>query len=215
MLSDASLPPDRRTHRWFGGPTIHWVIDMKQTDSPSSLDTALKAEITKCLSNYRDSICANYEEAHQSFLDILEPFWDRQMKVNEEVERYYYGSVGNRSALQASHLVTDIMSMLVPVFMRPERFLHEMPEEAKDQLANQHVNYNLSRLTGAPFALLMPTQLDELGKVGEIFDMIVSGPDGEPFLTQWATPAIMALQDEGVDIPEELAQLIALPDSLT
>ena len=185
------------------------------TDLPDRLDALLKAEITKHLSNYRDSICANYEEAHQTFLDILEPFWGRQMEVNEEVERYYYGSVGNRSVLNASNLVTDIMSMLVPVFMRPERFLREMPEEAKDQLANQHVNYNLSQLTGAPFALLMPTQLDELGEVVEIHDLIIEGPAGKPFLTQWAAPAIRTLQEEGVNLPEELAQLIALPDSFT
>ena len=188
---------------------------MEPTTSPSSLDSLLKAKITKHLSDYRDSICVNYEKAHQSFLDILEPLWDRQMKVNDEVERYYYGSVGNRSVLNASNLVTDIMSMLVPVFMRPERFLREMPEEAKDQLANQHVNYNLSRLTGAPFALLMPTQLDELGEVVEIHDLIIEGPAGKAFLTQWAAPAIRALQEEGVNLPEELAQLIALPDSFT
>jgi hypothetical protein len=187
---------------------------MKTTQPPSSLDDSLKAEITKHLSGYRDSICANYEEAHQSFLDILEPFWDRQMRVNEEVERHYYGSVGNRSVVNASQLVTNMMSMLVPVFMRPQRFLQEMPEEAKDQLTNQHVNYNLSQLTGIPFSLLLPTQFDEFGKVTEIFDLIVSGPDGEPFLTQWATPTIITLQEEGVDLPEELVQLIGLPDSL-
>ena len=183
------------------------------TDLPNRLDALLKAEITKHLSDQSDSISENYEEAHQSFLDILEPMWGRQMAVNEEVERYYYGSVGNRSVLQASHLVTDIMSMLVPVFMRPGRFLREMPEEAKDQLANQHVNHNLSQLTGIPLPLLLPTQFDESGDVTEIHDLIVEGPAGKPFLTQWAAPAITALQEEGVDLPDELAQLIRPPDS--
>ena len=185
------------------------------TDLPNRLDALLKAEITKHLSDQSDSISENYEEAHQSFLDILEPMWGRQMAVNEEVERYYYGSVGNRSVVNASQLVTNIMSMLVPVFMRPQRFLQEMPEEAKDQLANQHVNHNLSQLTGIPLPLLLPTQFDESGDVTEIHDLIVEGPAGKPFLTQWATPAITALQEEGVDLPDELAQLIRLSDSLT
>ena len=181
--------------------------------SPSSLDGLLKAKITKHLSDSRDFICANYEEAHQSFLDIMEPMWGRQMAVNEEVERHYYGSVGNRSVVNASQLVTNMMSILVPVFMRPQRFLQELPEEAKDQLPNQHVNYNLSRLTGIPFPLLLPTQFDEFGDVTEIDDLIVVSPDGKPFLTQWAAPAITALQEEGVDLPDELAQLIMPPDS--
>ena len=61
----------------------------------------------------------------------------------------------------------------------------------------------------------MPTQLDELGEVVEIHDLIIEGPAGKAFLTQWAAPAIRALQEEGVNLPEELAQLIALPDSFT
>jgi hypothetical protein len=183
------------------------------TDLPNRLDAVLKAEITKYLSDHSDSICANIEVAHQSFLDIMEPMWGRQMVVNEEVERYYCGSVGNRSVVNASQFVTNMMSILVPVFMRPQRFLQELGEEAKDQLANQHVNYNLSRLTGIPFPLLLPTQFDELGDVTEIHDLIVVGPDGKPLLTQWAAPVITALQEEGVNLPDELAQLIMPPDS--
>ena len=184
--------------------------------TPSNLlNQLLKAEMMMFLRDFTDDIAVNYDDAQQTFLDLFIPTWEAQMEVNEEVERYYYGSVGNRSVVNASQLVTNIMSMLVPVFMRPQRFLQEMPEEAKDQLANQHVNHNLSQLTGIPLPLLLPTQFDESGDVTEIHDLIVEGPAGKPFLTQWATPAITALQEEGVDLPDELAQLIRLSDSLT
>ncbi len=184
--------------------------------TPSNLlNQLLKAEMMMFLRDFTDDIAVNYDDAQQTFLDLFIPMWAAQMEVNEEVERYYYGSVGNRSVVNASQLVTNIMSMLVPVFMRPQRFLQEMPEEAKDQLANQHVNHNLSQLTGIPLPLLLPTQFDESGDVTEIHDLIVEGPGGKPFLTQWAAPAITALQEEGVDLPDELAQLIRLSDSLT
>ena len=179
------------------------------------LNQLLKAEMMMFLRDFTDDIAMNYDDAQQTFLDLFIPTWKAQMEVNEEVERYYYGSVGNRSVVNASQLVTNIMSMLVPVFMRPQRFLQEMPEEAKDQLANQHVNHNLSQLTGIPLPLLLPTQFDESGDVTEIHDLIVEGPAGKPFLTQWAAPAITALQEEGVNLPDELAQLIRLSDSLT
>ena len=179
------------------------------------LNQLLKAEMMMFLRDFTDDIAVNYDDAQQTFLDLFIPMWEAQMEVNEEVERYYYGSVGNRSVVNASQLVTNIMSMLVPVFMRPQRFLQEMPEEAKDQLANQHVNHNLSQLTGIPLPLLLPTQFDESGDVTEIHDLIVEGPAGKPFLTQWAAPAITALQEEGVNLPDELAQLIRLSDSLT
>jgi len=179
------------------------------------LNQLLKAEMMMFLRDFTDDIAVNYDDAQQTFLDLFIPMWAAQMEVNEEVERYYYGSVGNRSVVNASQLVTNIMSMLVPVFMRPQRFLQEMPEEAKDQLANQHVNHNLSQLTGIPLPLLLPTQFDESGDVTEIHDLIVEGPAGKPFLTQWAAPAITALQEEGVNLPDELAQLIRLSDSLT
>ena len=181
--------------------------------SPEFLDALLKAAIIEYLKGYEVDIADNYEESQQAFLDLFIPMWEAQKKLNEAVEMYYYGSIGNRSAMNASQFATNMMSILVPVFMRPRRFIQEMPEEAKDQLANQHVTHNLSERTGSPLPLLLPTNFDEFGAVVEIFDMIVSGPDGEPFLTQWATPAIMALQDEGMNLPEELAQLIALPDS--
>ena len=181
--------------------------------SPEFLDALLKAAIIEYLKGYEVDIADNYEESQQAFLDLFIPMWEAQKKLNEAVEMYYYGSIGNRSAMNASQFATNMMSILVPVFMRPRRFIQEMPEEAKDQLATQHVTHNLSERTGIPLPLLLPTNFDEFGAVVEIFDMIVSGPDGEPFLTQWATPAIMALQDEGMNLPEELAQLIALPDS--
>ena len=184
--------------------------------TPSNLlNQLLKSEMMMFLRDFTDDIAVNYDDAQQTFLDLFIPTWEAQMEVNEQVERYYYGSVGNRSVVNASQLVTNIMSMLVPVFMRPQRFLQEMPEEAKDQLANQHVNHNLSQLTGIPLPLLLPTQFDESGDVTEIHDLIVEGPAGKPFLTQWAAPAITALQEEGVNLPDELAQLIRLSDSLT
>ena len=177
------------------------------------LNQLLKAEMIMFLRDFNDDIAVNYDDAQQTFLDLFIPMWEAQMEVNEAVERHYYGSVGNRSVVNASQLVTNMMSILVPVFMRPQRFLQELPEEAKDQLPNQHVNYNLSRLTGIPFPLLLPTQFDEFGDVTEIHDLIVVGLDGKPFLTQWAAPVITALQEEGVDLPGELAQLIMPPDS--
>ena len=184
--------------------------------TPSNLlNQLLKAEMMMFLRDFTDDIAVNYDDAQQTFLDLFIPMWAAQMEVNEEVERYYYGSVGNRSVVNASQLVTNMLSLLVPVFMRPQRFLQEMPEEAKDQLANQHVNHNLSQLTGIPLPLLLPTQFDESGDVTEIHHLIVEDPAGKPLLTQWAAPAITALQEEGVNLPDELAQLIRLSDSLT
>ena len=53
----------------------------------------------------------------------------------------------------------------------------------------------------------------EFGDVTEIHDLILEGPTGKPFLTQWAAPAIMALLEEGVDLSDEIVQLIMPPDS--
>ena len=200
-----------------GGPQLQYIgsVTMEPNNAPSSLDAVLKAEITKHLLPHKDTICDNYDAAHDSYLETFQPLWESQARVFEEIEKHYFGSIGNRTLYNSCEMMTNMMSMLLPVFMRPQRFIDELPAEAQDQLARQHAYYNLSSLTGLPLPLLLPTDFTEFGEVGEIFDMIVSGPDGEPFLTQWATPAIMALQDEGVDIPEELAQLIALPDSLT
>ena len=178
------------------------------------LNQLLKAEMMMFLRDFTDDIAVNYDDAQQTFLDLFIPTWEAQIEVNEEVERYYYGSVGNRSVVNASQLVTNMLSLLVPVFMRPQRFLQEMPEEAKDQLANQHVNYNLSQLTGIPFPLLLPTQFDEFGDVAEIHDLIVADSgSNKPLLTQWAAPAITALLEEGVDLSDEIVQLIMPPDT--
>ena len=186
---------------------------MSSNESPEFLDALLKAGIIEYLKGFKDDIAENYDECQQAFLNLFMAMWEAQKKVNDTIEMYYYGSIGNRSVMNASQYVTNVMSILVPVYMRPNRFIQEMPEEARDQLANQHVNHNLSERTGIPLPLLLPTDFDEFGEVTGIFDMIVSGPDGEPFLTQWAVPAIMALQEEGVELPDELAQLVALPDS--
>ena len=186
---------------------------MSITRSPEFLDALLKAGIIEYLKGFKDDIADNYEESQQAFLDIFIPMWEAQKKLNDAVEMYYYGSVGNRSVMNASQFTTNVMSILVPVFMRPQRFIQEMPDEAKDQLANQHVIHNLSERTGIPLPLLLPTQFDELGEVTEIHDLIVAGPDGKPFLTQWAAPAIVALQEQDMQLPQELAELIWLPDS--
>jgi len=108
--------------------------------------------------------------------------------------------------------VTSIMSLLVPVFMRPQRFLDDLPEEAQDQLPNQHVNYNLSQLTDIPMPLLMPTQFDDDGSVTSVFDMVVEDEDGNPKTTEWAVPAILSLTERGVDVPEELCLLVTPDD---
>ena len=103
--------------------------------------------------------------------------------------------------------------MLVPVSMRPQRFLNELPQEAQDQIARQFAYCNLSTLTGIPLPLLLPVDFDEDGDVSEIFDLIVEGASGKPLLTQWASPIMMSLQDEGIELPEELELLIRLPNS--
>jgi hypothetical protein len=186
---------------------------MTTTQNPSALDAVLKAEITKHLLPHKDTICDNYDTAHDSYLELFQPLWESQARVFEEIEKHYFGSIGNRTLYNSCEMMTNMMSMLLPVFMRPQRFIDELPAEAQDQLARQHAYYNLSSLTGLPLPLLLPTDFTEFGEVGEIFDMIVSGPDGEPSLTQWAAPAISSLLEEGVDLPDDLAQLIGLPDS--
>ena len=182
--------------------------------SPEFLNALLKAGIIEYLKGFKDDIAKNYEESQQAFLNLFIPMWEARKKVNDAVELYYYGSVGNRAVMNASQFATNTMSILVPVFMRPQRFIQEMPEEAKDQLANQHVSHNLSEITGIPLPLLLPTQFCEFGDVTEIHDLIVEGPGDKPFLTQWAAPAILALQEEGVELPQELEERVWLPDSL-
>ena len=115
--------------------------------------------------------------------------------------------------MAASDLVTSVMSLLVPVFMRPQRFLDGLPEEALDQMPNQHVNYNLSQLTNIPMPLLMPTQFGDDGSVTSVFDMVVEGEDGGPKTTEWAVPAILSLAERGVELPEQLCLLVT-PDGL-
>ena len=54
----------------------------------------------------------------------------------------------------------------------------------------------------------------EFGDVAEIHDLIVADSgSNKPLLTQWAAPAIMALLEEGVDLSDEIVQLIMPPDS--
>ena len=50
--------------------------------------------------------------------------------------------------------------------------------------------------------------------MAEIHDLIVADSgSNKPLLTQWAAPAIMALLEEGVDLSDEIVQLIMPPDS--
>ncbi len=186
---------------------------MTTTYTPSFLDSILKAEIIGFLEDYEDDIAESYDEAQRLFIDALSPLWEAQMRVNEEVEESYSARVGTSAVVAASDLVTSIMSLLVPVFMRPQRFLDDLPEEAQDQLPNQHVNYNLSQLTDIPMPLLMPTQFDDDGSVTGVFDMVVEDEDGNPKTTEWAVPAILSLTERGVDVPEELCLLVT-PDDL-
>ena len=175
------------------------------------LDHVLKTHIGAKLAMHKESISWEYPLAQESFLEVFLPMWDRQIAVNEEIELHYFGMVGNRSVLNASQLVTNMMSMVSPVFLRPERFLREMPDDLQDQIPNQHVNYNLSMATGIPLSLLLPVEFDEEGNVTNIFDMIISGPNGEPIPTQWAIPAISALSNDSHNLPHELEILLTPP----
>ena len=177
------------------------------------LDHVLKTLIEAKLSMHKETISREYQSAQDSFLEVFLPMWERQLAVNEEIELHYFGLIGNRSVLNASQLVTNVMSIMSPVFLRPDRFLQEMPEEAQDQIPNQHVNYNLSMATAIPLPLLLPVDFDEEGNVTNIFDMIISGPSGEPVPTQWAIPAISALLNDSHDLPEELVILLTPPGS--
>ena len=183
------------------------------TDLPNQLDALLKAILTEYLSEYRARINQHYDKSHDLFLSQFMPIWNTILRAHEEVEKHYYGSVGNRAVFNASEMITNMASMLVPVSMRPQRFLNELPQEAQDQIARQFAYCNLSTLTGIPLPLLLPVDFDEEGDVSEIFDLIVEGPSGKPLLTQWASPIMMSLQDEGIELPEELEQLIRLPNS--
>ena len=193
-------------------PPISSGLSMTTTYTPSFLDAILKAEIIGFLEDYEDDIAESYDEAQRLFIDALSPLWEAQMRVNEEVEESYSARVGTSAVVAASDLVTSIMSLLVPVFMRPQRFLDDLPEEAQDQLPNQHVNYNLSQLTDIPMPLLMPTQFDDDGSVTSVFDMVVEDEDGNPKTTEWAVPAILSLTERGVDVPEELCLLVTPDD---
>ena len=174
---------------------------------PHALDILLKQHVTNFLAPHKQSILDWYGEAHDRFLKILMPFWDAQMKVHEEIESYYYGSIGNRPVFNSSDMITTMISMLVPVTMRPQRFQEEDPL-VKDQLARQHAYSILSELTGIPLPLILPVNFDQDGNPSEIFDLIVQGPDGSPVLTQWATPIIISLQGENTKLPYELTTLV-------
>jgi len=186
---------------------------MKQSNPPSSLDAALKVILSYFLTKHSSKISEHYDYAHDQFLSQFLPVWNTIKGAHEEIEKYYYGSIGNRAVFNASEMITNLNSMLVPVSMRPQRFLDELPKEAQDQMARQFAYYNLSTLTEIPLSLLLPVDFDEDGEATNIFDLIIEGPGGEPLLTQWAMPIMMSLQDEGIELPEELEQLIRLPNS--
>jgi len=191
------------------------VKSLSTNKIPEYLNLLLKAKMRDYLEDYEDEISENEDEAQQQFLDRILPLWNIQQQVNNRIEEYYSGSLGEQAIVSLTELVTPILSMFVPQFMRPKRYLDELPEEVKDQVPNQHVAYNLSELTGIPFPLLLATQFDEFGVVKNIFDLISTGPFGEPMLTQWGLPAISALIEEEVKLPEELAELIRPTDDET
>ena len=107
------------------------------------------------------------------------------------------------------------MAILVPEYLRSDKVANITPEEVKDQVPNMHHKLLLSKFTGIPFPLLMPSDVDEDGDVTEIHELITESPaEGKAMLTEWGTAALLALQQEGIELPDELTDLIRLPDSL-
>ena len=143
------------------------------------------------------------------------PLWNAHLEVNNAVEEWYSGNVGNRRLIHLSEYVTIHMAMLVPEYLRSDRVANITPEEVKDQVPNMHFKLLLSKSTRIPFPLLMPSDVDEDGDVTEIHALIIESPaEGKAMLTEWGTAALLSLQQEGIELPDELTDLIRLPDSL-
>ena len=174
----------------------------------------LKAEVKDFLESNREEIGICFDHASQAYIDAIMPIWNAHLEVNDAVETWFGGNVGMRRLMHLSHYVTTNMAMLIPEYLRSEKVVRLVPEEVKDQVPNMHLKYRISKETGIPFALLISADIDEDGDILDIHDLITAGPEEDPLLTEWGTASILALQQEGVDLPDELAELIRLPDSL-
>ena len=190
-------------------------IYLRTTRTPAFLDALLRAEVLHFLESKSEIIADAFDGARQSYLDALMPLWNAHLEVNNAVEEWYSGNVGNRRLIHLSEYVTINMAMLVPEYLRSDKVANITPEEVKDQVPNMHHKLLLSKSTGIPFPLLMPSDIDENGDVAEIHELITESPvEGKAMLTEWGTAALLALQQEGIELPDELTELISLPDSL-
>ena len=191
-------------------------ICVKITRTPAFLDALLRAEVLHFLESKSEIIADGFADARQSYLDALMPLWNAHLEVNNAVEEWYSGNVGNRRLIHLSEYVTINMAMLVPEYLRSDKVANITPEEVKDQVPNMHHKLLLSKSTGIPFPLLMPSDIEENGDVTEIHELITESPTvaGKAMLTEWGSAALLALEQEGVELPDELTELIRLPDSL-
>ena len=188
---------------------------MKITRTPAFLDALLRAEVKDFLESKSEIIADAFDDARQSYLDALMPLWNAHLEVNNAVEEWYSGNVGNRRLIHLSEYVTINMAMLVPEYLRSDKVTSITPDEVKDQVPNMHLKLLLSKSTGIPFPLLMPSDIDENGDVAEIHELITGAPvEGKAMLTEWGNAAMLALQQEEIALPDELTELIHLPDSL-
>ncbi len=199
-----------------GAPSLRMGgICVKITRTPAFLDALLRAEVLHFLESKSEIIADEFDDARQSYLDSLMPLWNAHLEVNNAVEEWYSGNVGNRRLIHLSEYVTINMAMLVPEYLRSNKVANITPEEVKDQVPNMHHKLLLSKSTGIPFPLLMPSDIEENGDVTEIHELITEAPaEGKAMLTEWGTAALLALQQEGIELPDELTELISLPDSL-
>ncbi len=183
--------------------------------TPAFLDALLRAEVLDFLESKSEIIADAFDDARQSYLAALMPLWNAHLEVNNAVEEWYSGNVGNRRLIHLSEYVTINMAMLVPEYLRSDKVASITPDEVKDQVPNMHHKLLLSKSTGIPFPLLMPSDIDENGDVAEIHELITESPtEGGAMLTEWGTAALLALQHEEIELPDELTDLIRLPDSL-
>ena len=191
-------------------------IYVRITRTPAFLDALLRTEVLDFLESKSEIIAHGFDDARQSYLDALMPLWNAHLEVNNAVEEWYSGNVGNRRLIHLSEYVTINMAMLVPEYLRSDKVVNITPEEVKDQVPNMHHKLLLSKSTGIPFPLLMPSDIEENGDVTEIHELITESPTvaGKAMLTEWGLAALLALEQEGVELPDELTELIRLPDSL-
>ena len=181
------------------------------------MDSLLKAEVSTYLESKSELIAESFDDVRQDYIDMLMPLWNTHLGANNAVEEWHSGNVGNRRLTLLSEYVTIHLAMLVPEYLRSERVASLVPEEIKDQVPNIYHKFLLSNSTGIPFPLLMPIDLEEDGTVNDIHELISESPidSKKAVLTEWGSPVLLALMEEGVKLPDELDELIRLPDSFT